>query len=51
MRAYFNQLPAVAWVALGVPVLLVAHDVFSRVVLAVICAAVPETIRTVLHLL
>jgi hypothetical protein len=51
MRAYLNQLPTAAWVALGVPALLLAHEIVAVVVPIVVRTVVPETVRTVLHLL
>jgi len=51
MRAYLNQLPTAAWVALGIPVLLLAQQIIFLVVPVVVRAVVPEAVRSVLHLL
>jgi hypothetical protein len=51
MKAYFTNLPAKIWVLLAVPLVAIAYPVVTIVVPAVIRAVVPETVRTVLHLM
>jgi hypothetical protein len=51
MKAYFANLPAKIWVLLAVPLVAIAYPVVTVVVPAVIRAVVPETVRTVLHLM
>jgi hypothetical protein len=51
MKAYFTNLPTRVWILLGVPLLAIAYPIVTVVLPAVIRAVVPETVRTVLHLL
>ena len=50
MKAYFNRMPALVWVGMLIPVLLIGHKLFLAVAPAV-WALVPETVRAVVHLL
>lgn len=51
MKAYLTNLPAKIWMLLAIPAILIAYPVVAIVVPAVIHAVVPETVRTVLHLM
>ena len=51
MRTHLNQVPTVAWVALAIPAVLVAHSVFVNVLSQVLRSVVPETVRAVLGIL
>lgn len=51
MKAYLSQLSAIAWVGVSIPLLVLAHSVFTVVAPAVIRAVVPDTVRAVLHIL
>jgi hypothetical protein len=51
MKTYFTNLPTRVWILLGLPLLAIAYPIVTVVVPAVIRQVVPETVRTVLHLL
>jgi hypothetical protein len=51
MKVFFTNLPTRVWIVLGLPLLAIAYPIFTVVVPAVIRQVVPETVRTVLHLL
>lgn len=51
MRTHLNQVPALAWIALAIPAILVAHSVFVTVLSQVLRAVVPDTVRSVLSIL
>ena len=51
MRAYLNQMPTAAWVAVGIPTLLLAYGIVSTILPEVLRAVVPETVRAVLQML
>ena len=51
MKAYFANLSAGRWMLLTAPLVLIAYPVVRIVVPAVVHAAVPEVVRTVLRLI
>jgi len=51
MKAYITSLPNRIWLLFAVPAVLLSYPIVRIVVPAVINAVVPETVRTVLHLI
>ena len=51
MKVYLNNLPTKTWLLLVVSAVLLAYPVAQVVVPAVVHAAVPEVVRTVLSLM
>jgi hypothetical protein len=51
MKAYFEKLPAALWALFMLPAVALAYPIVRIVVPVVINAVVPETVRTVLHLI
>ncbi|HXY07830.1 MAG TPA: hypothetical protein VEI52_08240 [Terriglobales bacterium] len=51
MKAYFTNLPTRTWLLYVIPVVILSYPIVRIVVPAVINAVVPETVRTVLHLI
>jgi len=51
MKAYFEKLPAALWALFMLPAVALAYPIVRIVVPVVVNAVVPETVRTVLHLI
>jgi hypothetical protein len=51
MKAYFANLPTRTWLVFVVPAVVIAYPVVRIVVPAVVHAAVPDVVRTVLSML
>jgi len=51
MKAYLTNLPAKVWMLLAIPAILIAYPIAAIVVPAILHAVVPDTVRTVLHLM
>jgi len=51
MKAYIANLPTRIWLLFAVPAVLLSYPIIRIVIPAVINAVVPETVRTVLHLI
>ena len=51
MRAYLNQMPVGAWVALGLPALVLAYALMSMLGPELLRAIVPETVRGLLRII
>jgi hypothetical protein len=51
MKAYFEKLPASLWALFMLPAIALAYPIVRIVVPVVINAVVPETVRTLLHLI
>jgi hypothetical protein len=51
MKAYFEKLSAALWALFMLPAVALAYPIVHIVVPVVFNAVVPETVRTVLHLI
>jgi hypothetical protein len=51
MRAYLNQMPAAAWVGLGLPALLLAYALLTLLGPEILRALVPETVRALFRII
>ncbi len=51
MKAYIAQLPPLGWVALMVPVLVIAHAVMTAVATSLVHGAIPAAVCNFLRLL